>query len=91
MLGEEDGKESGASISQDFHGQSTTSGGSDPQGLHGQSIASDEINSVGAEGHSGMELKTTEKATQIKLQRIHTRVQRLGGFQRIQMTLYCTF
>ena len=70
MLGQEDGKESGASIPQDFHGQS---------------IVSDEISSVGAESHSRMELKTTEKATQTKLKGIHTRVQRLNGFQRIQI------
>ena len=47
--------------------------------ISGQSIASDEISSVGAESHSGMELKTTEKATQTKLKGIHTRVQRLDG------------
>ena len=45
-----------------------------PQDFHGQPIASDEISSVGAESHSGMELKTTEKATQTKLKGIHARV-----------------
>ena len=45
-----------------------------PQDFHCQPIASDEISSVGAESHSGMELKTTEKATQTKLKGIHARV-----------------
>ena len=31
------------------------------------------------------------KATQTKLKGIHTRVQRLSGLQREQVTLYCTF
>ena len=34
------------------------------QDIHGQSITSDEISSVGAESYFGMELKTTQKATQ---------------------------
>ena len=76
MLGEADDKESGASIPQDFHGQSNASGEFSSQDFHGQSVASDEISSVGAESHSGMELKTTEKATQKKIKRKYTRVFR---------------
>ena len=38
-----------------------------------------------------MKLKTTEKATQTKLKGINVHVQRLSGFQREQLTLYCTF
>ena len=59
---------------QDFHGQSNASGESSPQDFHCQPIAYDEISSVGAESHSGMELKATEKATQTKLKGIHARV-----------------
>ena len=51
--------------------------------INDQSIASDEIISVGAESHSGMELKITEEATQMaKLK---------GTHMQIQVTLYCTF
>ena len=60
-----------------LNGESNASGESSPQDFHSLSIASDEISSVGAESHSGMELKTTEKATQTKLKGIHTRAQRL--------------
>ena len=45
-----------------------------PQDFHGQSIAL--MKSVQlVQSHSGMELKTTEKASQRKLKGIHTRVQ----------------
>ena len=58
-----------------FHGQSNASGESSPQDFRGQSVACDEIRSVGAESHSGMELKTTVKATKTNFKGIHTRVQ----------------
>ena len=74
---------------QDFPGQSNAPGESSPQEFYGQST--NRISSVGAESHSGVELKTTEKATQTKLKGIHMHDQRLGGFQRIQVMLYCTF
>ena len=85
MLDEEASKESGASIPQYINGQSTAMGEStcSLQDFHGQTIASDKISSDGAEIHSG-------EATQTKLKGIHTRVQRLSGFQRIQVTLYYT-
>ena len=39
----------------DFHGQSNALGESSLQDFHGPSIASDEISSVGADSHSGMD------------------------------------